>query len=137
MSRRIDVVLGHAPIGLAAILLLLLAGCGGHWGREEAQALVTTIGAARITGAVESLRTVVKAQKVAVPESQWPQVIKELKPKNVYVDGDGVWVAMRSGYIEGEGLLVIFPGGKEPEEHWGDPSLWRVGKRVFWYSFTG
>jgi hypothetical protein len=135
LSRRIDVAPGHAPI--TATLLLLLTGCGGHWGREEAQVLVERVGATRITRAVESLRSLVKAQKVAVPERQWPQAIKELTPEGVYVDEDGVWVAKRSGYIEGEGLLVIFEGGKEPEEHWGDPSLWRVGKGVFWYSFTG
>ena len=121
------------------LLLALLAtpGCRYRFERDEATALIKRVGAERVVNGVKALRASDRSRKREVPKSQWPDVIQELEPAAVFVDDEGVWIAKSSGFVEGEGLLIVFPGDKDPEERWGDPSIWRVGKGVFWYQFTG
>ena len=130
MNRR-------AIVSLVTLISVLSPACRYTFVHDEAAALVKRVGAGRIVRGVEALRSLNRSQKREVPRSQWPDAIKALEPQGVFVDQEGVWVAKSSGYIEGEGLLIVFPGEKEPEEHWGDPSIWRVEKGIFWYQFTG
>lgn len=121
---------------LVAIISVAIA-CTKEFTRDDAQGLVSEFGADTITSAIEPLRSLATSPKTELPQSKWPAAIRAMHPTNVFINEEGVWVAKRSGFIEGEGILIVFRGTKEPEEHWGDPSMWRVGRGVFWYQFTG
>jgi hypothetical protein len=119
------------------IAVALLWGCGGSFDRNDADALVNDVGAERIRQAVDSLRPRAGTARSELPEASWPDALRELGPESIFVESDGVWVSKQHRFVEEAGIYVVFEGVGEPEERGGDPSMWRLGGRIFWYQITG
>ena len=120
-------------------LLLFLLACRYEFSQDEAKALVRSIGEERIRIASDALKPLAKQDGnwTYVERSRWASVFQELQATSLQVNREGVWIGKSGFYVEAEGLFVPFRGTPEPEERSGDPSIWRVGKRVYWYKFIG
>lgn len=127
---------GWATVVLALVALCPAACSNASFSEKEAESLVTSVGAERLTAAAESLAPLLNDARQWVEPRRWPDPIRELKPESVSIDRDGIWVSKRIEFVNEEGILILFGGAEKPDGQCCNPFLARVGKGVFWFSIT-
>ena len=120
---------------LAAIALALLPGCTSQ--HDEGAALVDKVGAARLVAEVSPLEIRASYQSFEVPKSSWPESVRELRPRTVRVGHDGVFIRLRSRFVEEEGVFVAFAGAVIDTASGRDPSFRPIAERIYWYKVKG
>lgn len=119
-----------------ALLATILAACGG--GQEESAATVARIGASRLVSEVEILKTQAATDlRTTLPESLWPQAIRELSPQAVHVSRKGVFVQRSRRFVEEEGIFIAFPGAAIDVGGGADPSFEPIAPQLYAYRIKG
>jgi hypothetical protein len=72
-----------------------------------------------------------------IPEADWPPELRRLRPEDVRVHPEGVFIKFGSSYVEEWGLFVL-PVGSDLRPQLGtDPSFRLVRGRVYRYDIRG
>ncbi len=97
------------------------------------------IGTERLTQSVEALRAPGEAviSRRIIPETEWPETLKSLRPKMVSLGPEGVYVKLESGFAGESGLFIAFAGASVPTGSGTDPSFDHLDGRVYWYRIKG
>jgi hypothetical protein len=72
-----------------------------------------------------------------VPESEWPQAVKRLRPKSVRVTPEGVYIMKEQKGTEERGVFVHLTVSSFLPTPGGDPSYRLIRDRVYWYEING
>lgn len=112
---------------------MLIAGCG-TFDRDEARVMVSRVGEKRIREAAQSLRSFKQGE---VPTGSWPNTLRELEPKHIFVDVDGVRIAKYEFFVQEVGIYVVFTGSQPPKSDGNDPSFSHIAEGIYWYLIAG
>jgi hypothetical protein len=72
-----------------------------------------------------------------IPKEQWPPELERLNPKAVRVTSEGVFIPIRSFFVEERGLFVFPAGSNFVPPRSGDPSFKLLRGRVYRYEIKG
>lgn len=72
-----------------------------------------------------------------IPESSWPEVVANLKPKRVYRNHQGVYICTYEFFVEQQGVFILDPASTFIPNHNGDPSYEVVSTGIFTYRSAG
>ena len=97
------------------------------------------MGAEELARSVDVLRAPGDAVSgtAAVPEKEWPETLRALRPESVSLGRDGVFVKLDSGFAGEEGLFIAYAGVSVATDRGTDPSFERLEGRVYWYRIKG
>ena len=123
----------------AATMLLgfVLLGCGGAGdnGKEEGAKLVRSVGAPVLGVEAGHLKEQARPTlTILVPESAWPQGITQLKPLEVRVTDQGVFVERFKQPEEEHGVFIAFPDKRVSTEPDQNPSFSLIDGAVYTYT---
>jgi hypothetical protein len=135
MIQRFKVILSVSS-------LCVLAWACGRFDVEDGRDLVKRVGEERIRLAAESLRPRSDVASGAsgcsdIPRASWPEALRELEPKSICIDANGLNLVKTSFYVEAEGLYIVFKGATQPGEKTGDPSYERIADQIYWFQNKG
>jgi hypothetical protein len=124
----------------SVVIMLLgwvLLGCSSQGDRtkEEGAKLVRSVGSPVLGVEAGRLRELGRpGLTILVPESAWPEGITQLKPREVRVTQQGVFVQRFKEPEEEHGVFIAFPDslvGTEPDQN---PSFTLIDGAVYTYS---
>ena len=123
------------------LVALLLFGCGAQSGtvQEQGTKAVLSVGAPRLVSEATVLRIWVHSgASVPVPASQLPPGITALRPQEVRVTQQGIFVqrSKRTGWEEG--VFIAFRGTMVETRFRGvGPLFSHIDDQVYWYKVEG
>ena len=115
--------LRHFPEYLVIAVLALLTACTRPI--HDQSALKAIKAEARVLMATQQTKT-----NEVVPESRWPRTIANLKPKEVTISSDGVYIGIKPYFDGGWGYFVSRREGKLPEPV---DRFSELGQGIYWY----
>lgn len=123
---------------LGAVALLVLAGfsfnayMSWHWeSRATRQALAAE--AVTVLKSVPLRPNDLLEPAEFVPPDRWPTTIPSLKPSNVVVRKDGLYVETREVFVDESGYFVPRDGTRFKPPHGAGLSFTPLGDGVWWY----
>jgi hypothetical protein len=115
------------------ILAIVATSCSN---RDADVAAVSRIGPERLVADANSLRSKASGSS-SVAQTLWPASIRELGPMNVHTNQEGVFVQLRTRFVEEEGVFLAFDGAIIQTGPHHDPSFRLIDKQVYWYKIKG
>ena len=114
---------------VAGYLFVALVACSSSLDRAALQSLSAD--------AKTLLETVRVDTSGDVTPPHWPQTIRSLQPRRVYVGSEGLYIVTGSFFVEEWGYFV--PADKAVFSPFaaGDPSYKSLGYDVYWYEIKG
>lgn len=106
---------------LAALLAVTLAACNRAPERSELEDLFIE---------VPHLMTE-RSEYGEIPPARWPRALKQLEPKRVYVNAEGLYIVTSSFFVWEQGIFAP-RAGVSPKEG-GDPSYDPIGYGFYSY----
>lgn len=70
-----------------------------------------------------------------IPAAQWPRALKQLEPKRVCVNAEGLYIVTSSFFVREQGVFAPRTGVKLKEK--GDPSYDPIGYGFYSYRIEG
>lgn len=113
--------------------LLFVSGCS-NYDLEDAKSTVAKSGSKNL---IEAARKLQKYKQGSLPVENWPKILSDLNPEEIYVTDDGVNIVMYRRFVEEHGIYILFPGLKPLELGGTDPVFEIIEKDVYWYLVAG
>lgn len=110
---------------LAALLAVTLAACNRTPERLELEELFIEV----------PYLITERPEYREIPAAQWPRALKQLGPKRVYVNAEGLYIVTSSFFVWVQGIFAPC-AGVSPKEG-GDPSYDPIGYGFYSYRVVG
>jgi len=135
MSRRVSAIVA------VFVLSSFLTGCG-HFGQQDGERLVKSVGPDKLRAAAASIRSRVtvpaaKDECRDVPQNLWPDALRDLDAERVCINANGLMITKYTFFVEWEGLHIVFEGGDLPSEGGSDPAFRQLSYRIYWFHYSG
>lgn len=72
-----------------------------------------------------------------IPPAQWPPALRALKPKRVYTNAEGLYIATSAFFVQEQGIYVPRDAGKVSTDPGRDPSYQYLGLGFYAYRMEG
>jgi len=98
---------------------------------------VSAIGPAKITEEFDTWLRERKKTEIEITVDSLPSALRSLRPVRAHLDQDGLYLVLKRGFVEEDGVFIALPGTGRSIENGSDPSYYPLGSRVYRYHISG
>lgn len=98
---------------------------------------VEAVGPTKLVVAFDAWPVVQTKTAKAIEVADLPPSLRELNPVSAVLRSDGVYLILKTSFVEEDGVFIASPGIKKTTGTAADPSWFALGDRVYRYHISG
>jgi len=123
-----------------SVMIATIASLGAWWSlpwTSQIESRVGRIGIPALVAAFDSWQ-IDRAQKPKrIEVTALPTALRALRPSSARLDRDGLYLVLRRGFVEEDGVFISYPYDSVTRTKSADPSWILLGPRVYRYHVSG